>query len=467
MKAEIQQIKRTLSLGELSLSGNAFRADYEDITIAPAREAQEIWPSINKDAIRKVTVEGIPEYYTNVSDTTADENAVLAGRVFYDADGVRKVGTMVDDFLKWKAECMTSFHGEFYGYENENLDNITSKLDTSDIQDMSFMFSSCKNLQTLDLSGFNTSKVRKMTYMLQNCGKLKAVNVSGWDVRKVEIMDNIFSSCTSLAALDLSGWQTSSLLNISGAFMWCAKLKELNVNHFDTSKVTKAMFAFADCKSLKTLDLSNWQTGSLKNAISMFKCCENLESINVSGWDTSALEEIDCIFDGCENLAVIDLSGWDTSKVQYMGRAFAWCTKLEEIKGAIDMSSIAADCVQAARGIFAGCTALRKYTLKNIKGTTTIGAPSYGYQATNDTLINTIKELWNYAGEEETCTLTMGGANLEKIANIYVKLTTATAEQIAADPNIESKMPCEVCASTDDGAMLLEDYARLKNWALA
>lgn len=466
MKAEIQQIKRTLSLGELSLSGNAFRADYEDITIAPAREPQEIWPSINKDAIRKVTVEGIPEYYTNVSDTTADENAVLAGRVFYDADGVRKVGTMVDDFLKWKAECMTSFHGEFCWNKNTSLDNVTSKLDTSEIQDMSYMFAFCENVQTLDLSGFNTSNVRDMDGMLRDCKALTAVNVSGWDVSKVEYLKNIFAGCGSLAALDLSGWQTSSLLDISGAFMYCEKLAELNVNHFDTSKVTSAIFAFSRCKSLKTLDLSNWQTGKIKHMTDMFEGCENLESVNVSGWDTSALEDMDGIFESCSSLAGIDLSGWDTSGALSMTWAFKNCTKLEEITGALDMSSIMAD-EFGARGIFEGCTALRAYTLKNIKSTTTIGGPSYGYQATNDTLINTIKELWNYAGTETTCTLTMGGANLEKIANIYVKLTAATAEQIAADPNIENKMPCEVCASTDDGAILLEDYARLKNWALA
>lgn len=38
---------------------------------------------------------------------------------------------------------------------------------------------------------------------------------------------------------------------------------------------------------------------------------------------------------------------------------------------------------------------------------------------------------------------------------------------IADDDLIESKLPCEVCESTDESAMLLEDYIYLKNWKLA
>jgi hypothetical protein len=35
----------------------------------------------------------------------------------------------------------------------------------------------------------------------------------------------------------------------------------------------------------------------------------------------------------------------------------------------------------------------------------------------------------------------MGSANTAKLTDVYVKLITPTEEQIAADPNINSKMP--------------------------
>ena len=86
---------------------------------------------------------------------------------------------------------------------------------------------------------------------------------------------------------------------------------------------------------------------------------------------------------------------------------------------------------------------------------------------TVESLIHTAKQLINKAGTT-SCTLTIGTTNREKIKNIYVKrITNITEEMLADDDLIESKLPCEVCSSTDEGAMLLEDYIFAKNWKLA
>lgn len=124
--------------------------------------------------------------------------------------------------------------------------------------------------------------------------------------------------------------------------------------------------------------------------------------------------------------------------------------------------------VRSAGSMFTNCFKLTNLTLLNIKVDLQIGSgTSYGHLLTLDSLINTIKELVKMSSSK---TLTMGSANLEKIANVYVRRTTTgdIPTCLSDNSNIDlAKAPCEVCESTDDGAMTLEDYANLKGWALA
>ena len=76
-----------------------------------------------------------------------------------------------------------------------------------------------------------------------------------------------------------------------------------------------------------------------------------------------------------------------------------------------------------------------------------------------DTLLNTIQELVDTGSSKN---LTIGSANLEKLANVYVKLT-GEAEEDETLP----KLPFEVCESTDEGAMLISEYVALKKWSIA
>jgi surface protein len=65
--------------------------------------------------------------------------------------------------------------------------------------DMGFMFSSCKSLLNLDVSGFNTSNVEDMLCMFFGCESLKTIYVgTGWNINKVEESEEMFKDCTSL-----------------------------------------------------------------------------------------------------------------------------------------------------------------------------------------------------------------------------------------------------------------------------
>lgn len=109
------------------------------------------------------------------------------------------------------------------------------------------------------------------------------------------------------------------------------------------------------------------------------------------------------------------------------------------------------------------CKMLENLTMQNIKANLQVGSgTSWGHLLTADSLVGLCKECINY-NSSTMRTLTVGTANLEKLANVYVKFTDATQTTIATG----EKGEVEVCESTDTGAMLIEDYMALKYWSLA
>lgn len=90
-------------------------------------------------------------------------------------------------------------------------------LDTSEVTNMSSMFSNCSGLTSLDLSNFNTSKVTNMSSMFNGCSKLTSLNLSNFDISKVTSMNSMFGLCSELEYIDLSNWDPSNLPS-SGLF---------------------------------------------------------------------------------------------------------------------------------------------------------------------------------------------------------------------------------------------------------
>ena len=72
-------------------------------------------------------------------------------------------------------------------------------LNTSNVTNMSSMFSYCENLTSLDLSNFDTSNVGSMSSMFYNCNKLTSLDLSNFDTSKVtDMAGGMFESCNSL-----------------------------------------------------------------------------------------------------------------------------------------------------------------------------------------------------------------------------------------------------------------------------
>ncbi|MBQ5311699.1 MAG: BspA family leucine-rich repeat surface protein, partial [Oscillospiraceae bacterium] len=114
-----------------------------------------------------------------------------------------------------------------------------SDLDTSECTDMSYMFSQCGALTSLDLSFFDTSKVTDMQSMFVGCSKLTSLDLSSFDTSKVTDMSYMFTQCGALTSLDLSSFDTSKVTNMRDMFYQCSALTTIKVSaKWSTAAVT-------------------------------------------------------------------------------------------------------------------------------------------------------------------------------------------------------------------------------------
>ena len=107
---------------------------------------------------------------------------------------------------------------------------------------MAGMFHCCSNIEHLDLSSFDTTNVTNMAYMFSECRNLESLT-HHLNTINVESMRDMFNWCTSLVALDASSFITSKVIDMSEMFRACPMI-ELKLQ-FDTSNVTNMERMFA------------------------------------------------------------------------------------------------------------------------------------------------------------------------------------------------------------------------------
>ena len=74
---------------------------------------------------------------------------------------------------------------------------------------MRVMFHNCNELEYLDLSNFNTSQVTDMSYMFSKCLKLKEIKgINKFKTINVTDMTTMFQFCGELEYIDLSYFNT-------------------------------------------------------------------------------------------------------------------------------------------------------------------------------------------------------------------------------------------------------------------
>ena len=224
----------------------------------------------------------------------------------------------------------TSLYGFFM--DLTKLETITGLeyLNTEKVTDMSYMFSNCSSLTSLDVTHFNTANVTNMWYMFSSCSALLSLNVTNFNTANVTNMRNMFSSCSSLTSLDVSHFNTANVTNMSYMFSNCVALTSLDVTNFDTANVTDMTRMFMGCSSLTSLDVTNFNTANVTDMSYMFANCAALTSLYLTNFNTAKVTNMRNMFSSCKALTTIYASSkFVTPQVSSSSGMFNKCEKLK------------------------------------------------------------------------------------------------------------------------------------------
>ena len=179
---------------------------------------------------------------------------------------------------------MNSMFAKCISLEEINI----SHFKTSSLTDMSKMFYNCQKLRTINLSNLKILP-NNLKGMFENCHNLKIIEgLSKLNTSEVTDMSEMFSFCNSLSEIDLLNFNTSSVKNMS--FMFYGVLSEIiDVTNFKTSLVEDMSFMFAKElhdgfpeKEQKIIGLTNFDTSKVNSMKSMFVLSKGLSSLDLS-----------------------------------------------------------------------------------------------------------------------------------------------------------------------------------------
>lgn len=230
-----------------------------------------------------------------------------------------------------------------------------TNLDTSNVEDMSYMFAASPYEQSItadpiDLSGFNTSKVTNMQGMFSG-SHFPFIDIRHFDTSNVTNMESMFADLHKVTSLDLSGLNVKKVSNIQYIFSGSNDLQSLNLSGWELDSITNMSFMFNGLKQLISLNLTAFTTKNVTNMSYMFFGTKKLANLNLSSFDTSNVTNMAEMFRHDGAIYPLDVSSFDTRKVTNMTNMF-YSTLMSPENSTLDISNFDTRSLVSAAGMF-------------------------------------------------------------------------------------------------------------------
>ena len=127
--------------------------------------------------------------------------------------------------------------------DNNDYKLDCSDIDVSEIEDLSELFRE-EDYKEINISGWNLNKCKTLKSMFYGCRYLeRVIGFDSLDISNVEDLSFIFSRCKNLINIgDLSNWDVKDK-NLAYAFQMCSKLKSIgDLSKWDLKNPTWSTF---------------------------------------------------------------------------------------------------------------------------------------------------------------------------------------------------------------------------------
>ncbi len=199
-------------------------------------------------------------------------------------------------------------------------------------EDSSYLFADFTNVTNIDgLENIDTSNVKNISYMFTNMASLQEIDLSTWNTSKLTNMSALFSGNINLKMLNLSNWDLSNVNNFFGWFFSIPNEGIIDMSNSIFPENSSSLFSGGPGFKGKNIILKNVDTSQVTNMYSMFAVASNLQELDLSSFDTSNVINMQFMFSNLSNIQELDLSSFDTSHVTNMNGMFNETTSLQSI----------------------------------------------------------------------------------------------------------------------------------------
>ena len=182
------------------------------------------------------------------------------GNMFYDCESLTSL-----DLSSFDTSNVEQIHSMFFNCHSLISLNLNN-LNTLKIHNMGHMFNNCTSIESIDLSSFNSSNtIRSLDNMFKDCKNLIYVNLSNIDTSNVNNISYIFSGCVSLTSIDFHNLNIASIPYMENMFYNCDNLGYLNLKNFVPNSNLDLNFLSGTSKNLVIYTTNEILTNKLKN----------------------------------------------------------------------------------------------------------------------------------------------------------------------------------------------------------